>query len=127
MGEISETKFIAAVPVLPSLDVLKAVAFYRDILGFTVLAVTETPYAVLSHEGVNLHLWQCEDSNLPHNSGCRFLVDGINDLFKKLEPLGIVNPDAPLEKKPWGIWEFGICDLDNNYITFVELVPEGEI
>ncbi len=122
---MADISFEAGVPVLPSVDVPKAAEFYRDVLGFEILALTEEPYAVIRRGEVSLHLWQTEDPGLPSHCGCRIRVSGIQNLFEKLRPLGIVHPNLPLTKQPWNAWEFAIGDPDGNLITFVELVADG--
>ena len=118
----SKTTYLAGVPVLPSPDVVRAVEFYRDVLGFTVAALTEEPYAVIQRDQVTIHLWQCDDPELPTHTGCRILVSGIKALYEALQPTGVVHPNAPLEEQPWGALEFAITDRDKNLITFVELI-----
>ena len=120
----SRVTYLAGVPVLPSPDVVRAVEFYRDVLGFTVAALTDEPYAVLKRDQVTIHLWQCDDPDLPTHTGCRIVISGIKALYEELRPKGVVHPNAPLEEQPWGALEFAIGDLDSNLITFVELIGQ---
>ena len=117
---MTETKFAAGVPVLPSTNVSQTVEFYRDVLGFTVAALTDEPYAVLMRDIVALHFWQTDNPDLPKSSSCRIEVSDIKTLFESLEPLGIVHPNAPLTEQPWHALEFAITDPDGNLITFVD-------
>src|SRR5215210_8024584 len=50
-----------SIPALPVRDVAVAVAFYCSRLGFGQAHV-ELGFAVLRHDGVELHLWQAGDT-----------------------------------------------------------------
>ncbi len=114
------SNFLRGVPVLPSLDVRKATKFYQETLDFKTVFLSDEPYAIVARDGVEIHLWQCEDPELPSRTGCRIMVEGIDELYRQLEPTGVVHPNAPLEEKPWGSKEFAIGDMDRNLITFEE-------
>jgi catechol 2,3-dioxygenase-like lactoylglutathione lyase family enzyme len=118
------------------------VTFYRDKLGWTVVH-QETGFAIVQRDAVALHLWAAADeswrtraSGSPVVSGaesfiagtasCRVHVDGIDALYRSLDPLGIVHPNGRLRATPWGTREFGILDPDRNLITFAERVPAPE-
>lgn len=119
-------KFSRGVPVLPSPDVRAAATYYVETLGFRILFQSDEPYAIVVRDAVEIHLWQCEDPELPKSCGCRIVVEGIEALYAEYEPLGIVHPNAPLESKPWGSEEFAIVDPDSNLITFEQLGPRPE-
>ena len=108
-----------AIPVLPALDIEAAVAFYREKLGFE--AVFQYPeYAGLARDGVQIHLWHCEDPVIPNSTSCRVQVTGVDGLHAELEPRGVVHPNGGLEDKPWGYREFTILDGCGNCIVFAE-------
>ena len=114
------SRFARGVPVLPSLDVVKSLKFYEETLGFRKAFLSDEPYAIVVRDDVEIHLWQCDDPTLPSRTGCRIIIEGIAELYREYERLGIVHPNAPLETKPWGSQEFAIGDLDRNLITFEE-------
>ena len=116
----TKSRFARSVPVLPVLDVEKATKYYEETLGFRTVFLSEEPYAIVVRDDVEIHLWQCDDPELPARTGCRIIVEGIDDLYAELEPRGVVHPNAPLETKQWGSKEFAIGDLDRNLITFEE-------
>lgn len=122
----SKTQFRAGVPVLPSLDIDRAVEFYRDTLGFEIAFLSEEPYGIVVRDDVSIHLWQCSDPEIPTHCGCRIVVKGIEELYQEYEPLGVVHPNAPLEETCWGTKEFAIGDGDKNLITFEENVIKEE-
>jgi catechol 2,3-dioxygenase-like lactoylglutathione lyase family enzyme len=114
------TTVLAAVPILPARDLTVTTGWYRDSLGFTVLHV-EDEYGIVQRDGVEIHFWgpsgvEPQDSM----SMCRLEVSGIDALYVASEKLGIVHPNAPLERKPWGTTEFAVIDCDGNLLTFFE-------
>ncbi|ANQ86876.1 putative bleomycin resistance protein [Azoarcus olearius] len=115
-------QFVAATPVLASLDIERSVDFFVSQLGFTKLYAAQGEYGIVSNGAVNIHFWACPDAGIPKATSCRVQVCGIEPLYRRCQALGIVHPNAPLERKPWGNHEFGILDPDGNLVTFHECV-----
>jgi catechol 2,3-dioxygenase-like lactoylglutathione lyase family enzyme len=132
-------KAIGAIPVFQVTDVDRTVAFYRDALGFE-LFYAEGGFAILRRDAVSIHLtgapdesWRRREAALgtsPVVSGaesflagtatCLIQVDGVDELYESVEPLGVVHPNAPIEDTPYGTREFGVLDPDGNGITLFE-------
>jgi catechol 2,3-dioxygenase-like lactoylglutathione lyase family enzyme len=104
------------------------VTFYRDKLGWAVVH-QEPGFAIVERDQVALHLWAAADESwrtrasaspvvsgaesfIAGTASCRVHVDGIDGLYRSLDPLGTR--------------EFGILDPDGNLITFAERVPAAE-
>jgi catechol 2,3-dioxygenase-like lactoylglutathione lyase family enzyme len=117
-----ESPFERAIPVLPSLDVARTVAFYEGVLGF-VRRHLDADYAILVRDAVEIHFWRCTDPRLAEASGCRIGVTAIAPLYEAMRGKGVVHPNAALAVKPWGLREFAIVDGDGNLITFFERAP----
>jgi catechol 2,3-dioxygenase-like lactoylglutathione lyase family enzyme len=115
---------LAAIPVLPALDIEKGIAFYRDKLGFS-LAFQYPDYAGLKLGAVEVHLWRCEDPALPGMTSCRIHVRGVDALYEQAKQQGVVHPNGPLEDKPWGLRQFTALDLWGNAIVFAEPSQAG--
>jgi catechol 2,3-dioxygenase-like lactoylglutathione lyase family enzyme len=114
-----------AIPVLPCLDIARAVEFYAARLGFGVCFRFDD-YAAVARDGVEIHLWLCKDKKLPKHSGCRIEVRGIESLFDECTQAGVVEPKGALATKSWNVREFAVRDGDGNLITFAEqLAPVG--
>lgn len=111
-------RLIAAIPKLASLDIERSLAFFER-LGFRRLH-TSREYGVVRRDDVSLHFWLCADARIPHETGCRVSVAGIDPLFETFSALGIIHPNGHLESKPWGSREFSILDPDGNLVTFNE-------
>ena len=129
-------QFLAAVPSLPVTGVQRSVAFFTQILGFT-LVHQESEFAVLEREAVELHLWLAGDTHwkgrvgacpvvsgaesfIAGTASCRIQVAGVEELYAELDPQNVVHPNGKLESKAWGDREFAVSDPDRNLITFFE-------
>jgi len=129
-------KMLRAIPALPVRDMERSVEFYRGKIGLE-LVHREGGFAILARDAVAIHLWEAADESWRARSGsspvvsgaesfiagtasCRIGVQGVDELHGRLEPLGILHPNAPLANKPWGDREFGVLDPDRNLITFFE-------
>ena len=112
-------EFRGAVPVLPVLELLSAVAFYEQKLGFAV-AFQYEGYAGVQRDQVQIHFWQCEDASLPKSTSCRIVVTGIDELYEQAKNAGIVHPNGPIGDRSWGFREFTALDLCGNALVFAE-------
>lgn len=129
-------RLLQAIPALPATDIARSAAFYRDQLGFTI-DVLEDGFAILRRDGVEIHLWAAGDESWRTRSGgspvesgaesflagtasCRVGILGVDELYKDLEPRGIVHPNGHVQDTEWGTREFGVLDLEGNLLTFFE-------
>ena len=112
-------ELVRAIPVLPCLDIGRAVEFYAGRLGFAVLFRFDD-HAALMRDGTEIHLRLCKDKKLPKNSGCRIEVRGIESFFEECTKADVVAPDGTLEARSSNSREFGVQDGDGNTITFTE-------
>ena len=107
-------------------DLDRAIAYYRDKLGFELDFVYESFYAGVKRDGFAIHL-KCA----PEVAGYRELrkqnehldayvsVSGIRDLFSELETRG-AQVVKPLEERPWACVDFYVQDPDGNVLCFSE-------
>ncbi|CAA9429523.1 MAG: bleomycin resistance protein [uncultured Ramlibacter sp.] len=114
------TRFVAAVPVLASLDIERSVRFFEEKLGFARVHAQPGEYGIVAAGAIQVHFWACDDASIPKATGCRVQVEGIDDLHSRCIGHGIVHPNGPLAAKPWGTREFAILDPDGNLLTFFE-------
>ncbi|HWZ04605.1 MAG TPA: VOC family protein [Mucilaginibacter sp.] len=117
--KFDETMLKSAVPILASLNEEETIKFYTEKLGFTFYSSWEG-YLILGLDKINLHLWPCTDPEIAKNTGCYINVKGIDKLYAKYEPLGIIHPNGKLEEKPWRMKQFSILDNNGNIIHFGE-------
>lgn len=119
-------------PNLVVSNVEKSVAFYRDLLGFTLAATVPeaSPYvfAIVQSGGVEVFLNAPEPAIAEYPAfaekpigGTLTLyieVEGIRSLYDALQSR--IRILTPLEKKFYGVTEFVIQDPDGYLITFGE-------
>jgi uncharacterized glyoxalase superfamily protein PhnB len=109
----------SAIPVLPVSDVPKAVAFYRERLGFAP-RFEYGPYAGVGRGTIEVHLDGSARSAAPISA--RFAVTGVDALYAEFQTQRVIHPAEPLETKPWGMRQFSALDADGNRLTFAEPV-----
>jgi catechol 2,3-dioxygenase-like lactoylglutathione lyase family enzyme len=73
---------------LPVADLAAALPFYETVLGFRVLARSDTPHrsAVLTRDQVRIGL--AENGGDPAQNGCAFHVDDVEALFAEFKANG---------------------------------------
>jgi catechol 2,3-dioxygenase-like lactoylglutathione lyase family enzyme len=116
-----------AIPILPTPDVAASLAWWTNICGFTETFRHGTPpeYAGVERQGARLHLNLFRDPALAKTVGeqtmVRFLVEDVADLYAEYQQRGgVVHPNGPLQKKPWGTTEFAAIDPGGVCVTFQE-------
>ena len=117
-----KTDFISVIPVLPSADIERDVAWYREKLGLEVY-FSERMYAVLFRENICIHLqWHADTADDPLLGGSviRIYVKNITPLFDELIERGTVTKDKLRTNTPWNTNEFGFYDLNSNAIFIME-------
>ena len=107
-----------AIPILAFLDLKASAEFYRA-LGFECNDKWGN-YLICNRDNIEIHLWQCDDPEIPKQTGCYVRVSGVKELYEECQSLDIVHPNGKLEDKPWGIRQFSILDNSGNIIHFGE-------
>ncbi|HRI24465.1 MAG TPA: hypothetical protein PLZ45_07290 [Ferruginibacter sp.] len=116
------TKFICTVPVLPSSDIARDLAWYKEKTGFEAV-FADTMYAVIRRENIYLHLqWHADtdDDPLLGGSVIRICVENIRPLFEEFVARGTVPENKFVAGTSWGTNEFGFFDLNRNAIFILE-------
>ena len=98
-------------------DVNAAVAFYGDKLGFQK-AFEQGNYAGVTRGPIEIHLSGYAQGATPVE--IRVDLAGVDALHGEVAPKGIIDPEQPLETKPWGMRQFSVLDLDGNRIVFAQ-------
>lgn len=110
------------VPVLPSANIARDVAWYQDKVGFELIS-SDGMYAILKWEKLFIHLqWHADtpDDPLLGGSVIRIFTTNIQPIFDELVERGTVTPDKLRFDTPWNTHEFGFYDLNNNAVFIVE-------
>jgi hypothetical protein len=77
-----DINFASGIPVLPALDLAKALEFYVEMMGFKMI-IDLDDYAGVQRGAVQIHFWLTDDPQFPANSSCRIEVTGIDDLYNE--------------------------------------------
>ena len=107
-------------------DLDRAIAYYRDKLGFELEFVYESFYAAVTRDGFAIHL-KCapksaadrEHRKQNEHLDAYIAVCGIRGLFSELQTRG-AQVLKPLEERPWGCIDFYVEDPDGNIVCFSE-------
>jgi catechol 2,3-dioxygenase-like lactoylglutathione lyase family enzyme len=127
---------LRSIPALPVRDIGRSVEFYRDKLGFT-LVHQEAVFALFRRDTAEIHLWAASDegwrtrggsspvvsgaeSFIAGTASCRVEVEGVDELYRELQRVGILEAGAQPRDQWWGSREFHVKDPDNNLITLFE-------
>ncbi|HZP25076.1 MAG TPA: VOC family protein [Terriglobales bacterium] len=107
-------------------DLDRAIAFYRDKLGFELDFTYESFYAAVSRDGCAIHLKCAPKSSADRaqrkaneHLDAYISVSNIRDLFRELETRG-ANVIKPLTQEPWACLDFYVEDPDGYILCFSE-------
>ncbi len=128
-------QFSSLTPNLIVADVERSIAFYRDVLGFTVeQTVPDAPplvFAIVRSGPVEVYLNApgpavaeypaFKDRPIGGTLTLFIRITGIRAAYDALKTR--VNVVMPLEKKWYGVTEFACTDPDGYVITFAEQEP----
>ncbi len=108
-----------AVPILASLNAKETIEFYTEKLAFSLIANWDG-YLIFSKDKIQIHLWPCNDIEIPKATGCYLRVTEVDQLYAQYLGLGVVHPNGKLELKPWRMKQFSVLDNNGNIIHFGE-------
>lgn len=128
MSESNKGYLAQIVPVLPVMDVLKALEFYVQKLGFSFIFIDneKTPrYAVVKRDNITLHL-QWHDSEAWKDNKDRPMLrieaQAIKRLYEEYKLKGVFHNHTALEEKPWKTLEFAFYDPFKNGLVFYHIL-----
>lgn len=104
-------------PELPCTDIPNALAYYRDVLGFSV-NYAQHDLCVMDRDKVRILLV----SRSPHFTGigaCYLYVTDVDDLYAELTAKGVQTRGEPVTY-PWGLRSFTILDPEGNRVSFAQ-------
>ena len=107
-------------------DLDRAIAYYRDSLGFELDFKYESFYAAVRRDGIAIHLKHgpkapAERANRKQNEhlDAYIAVSGIRELFNELQGHG-ARVIKPIEERPWGCIDLYVEDPDGYILCFSE-------
>jgi uncharacterized glyoxalase superfamily protein PhnB len=103
------------VPELPVADVERAQEHYRDALGFEIAWLYSREIGAVSRGNVTIFF---RKRNPPFEAAIHWVfAENIDATYAELKSSG-ANIVEPLEKKPWGLRQFTVEDIDGNRFYF---------
>ena len=103
------------VPELPVTDVERAQQHYRDALGFEIGWLDPGEIGAVSRGNVAIFF---RKTTPPFEAAVHWVfAEDIDATYNELKSLG-ANIVEPLEKKPWGLRQFTVEDIDGNRFYF---------
>jgi catechol 2,3-dioxygenase-like lactoylglutathione lyase family enzyme len=127
--------FRATHPILGTRNILRAIEFYTQQLGFELAFGAKLPlgdgaeppnYVGMRRDAVELHM----QFQFEHEMGVirlRFLVDDPDALFAEYRQRGIECTHQGVRDTAWGTREFALYDLDRNALTFYRDLTSAEL
>lgn len=113
--------FTGAATIFTVRDVGASLAYYRDLLGFSVTFQYGEPtyYVCLCRDEVAIHLRGAgrKASWIPGNGAICVFVTDVDGLHAELVARG-ARVLQPPQDYPYGMRDFGVADLDGNQLTF---------
>jgi predicted enzyme related to lactoylglutathione lyase len=105
--------YVLAVP-----DLARSAAFFRDVLGFTVHAISDPGWLFFVKDQCQIMAGACPDA-LPagqlgdHSYFGYLVVDDVDAYHGRVQAAG-VEVVKPLRDEPWGMREFGLRTVDGH-------------
>jgi len=121
-------EILNTIPVLPSADIARDVAWYNEKMGLET-HFADAMYAVLYRDKLCIHLqWHADTADDPLLGGSvvRIYLKSIRPLFDELVQRGTITAGKLKTNTPWNTNEFGFYDLNKNAIFIMEDVEQAK-
>ena len=124
---MNQGRLVNIAPVLPTSDIRRTAAYYRDVLGFKVVDHydAEEPFATIYRDGVELILVQAKHGGVQSNAaryGAGFdvyldpdTVEAVDSIYLELKARGAKLLGEPA-MTAYGSYEFVVEDVDGRLI-----------
>lgn len=117
-------------PVLPVMDVVQALDFYVNRLGFKIAFADDSKkptYAGVLRDGIEIHL-QWRDTKewelVVDRPMLRIVTQNIEALYDEFSTKDVFNAHTLLRETAWGTKEFAFYDPFKNGLTFYRDAPQ---
>jgi catechol 2,3-dioxygenase-like lactoylglutathione lyase family enzyme len=107
-------------PIIGTRDILRAIEFYTQRLGFRLAFGDKTDppnYVGFRRDAVEFHM-QFQFEHEMSKIRLRVLVDDPDALFHEYRQRDVECSAEGIRNTPWGTREFALYDLDGNSLTF---------
>ncbi len=106
-----------ACPLFASADIPRAVAWYRDRLGFRIER-DRPDYGIVQRDMVEVHFWPCQERHIAENTSAYFRVEDVDGLYAQMAGAAEGGRISAPENRDWGMREFYVWDPDGNLLRF---------
>ncbi len=107
-------------------DIHRAVEFYRDVLGMTLLfEVPDQDMAFFDCGGIRLYLSRADDPEFPSNPLIYYRVDDLNAVIETLQARGVEfqrEPHIVHRTSEHELWMSGFRDPEGNFVHLMNEV-----
>jgi predicted enzyme related to lactoylglutathione lyase len=105
--------YVLAVP-----DLERSAAFYRDVLGFSILEMGDPGWRLFAKDECRIMAGACPDALPPRQLGDHsyfgyLVVDDVDAYHAQVRAAG-AEVTKPLRDEPWGMREFGLRTVDGH-------------
>lgn len=111
-------------PVLPVKNVVEALKYYVNKLGFTIAFADDSKdpsYAGIRRDAIEIHLQSHDaiewESNF-NTQMIRIVTQNIDALYDEYKAQDVFHKNTSLKETEWGTREFAFYDLYKNGLTF---------
>jgi catechol 2,3-dioxygenase-like lactoylglutathione lyase family enzyme len=121
MPQVTRARFVIAVP-----DLDASAAFYRDVLGFEVAALSDPGWRVYACGACTIMAGECPQAISParlgdHSYFAYLEIDEIDAFYASVRFAG-ATICKNIRNEPWGMREFGVVTGDGHRIMFASPV-----
>ena len=113
---MNQASFGKAIPVLASLDLVRTLDFYKNVLGFQTQHFEDFSYGIAERGETELHFWACNDRHIAENTSCYLRVADIAAVHAELSAK--LPSVQDVVRTAWGMDELYVIDPDGNLIKF---------
>ena len=122
MPEITKHSFVIAVPALQ-----KSAAFYRDVLGFTIVSIPDPGWLFYRCGDCTIMAGECRDALPPselgdHSYFAYLQIKDVDAFYESVRGAG-AKIGKTLRDEPWGMREFGLVTGDGHRMMFGSPIP----
>jgi catechol 2,3-dioxygenase-like lactoylglutathione lyase family enzyme len=116
--------YVLAVP-----DLERSAAFYRDVLGFTVHAISDPGWLFFVKDDCRIMAGACPEAPPAREIGDHsyfgyLVVDDVHAYHARVLAAGAVLV-KPLRDEPWGMREFGVRTVDGHRLMIASPTPSA--
>jgi uncharacterized glyoxalase superfamily protein PhnB len=103
-------------------DLSRSASFYRDVLGFEVVAIPDPGWLFFIRDACFIMAGECVDALPAHDLGdhsyfAYIEVDDLEAFYRSVSASG-TEIVKKLRSEPWGMTEFGIRTVDGHRMMF---------